>query len=140
MPVYIHPANLIINKKAITERYNGGIEQFRKDFGDDNKFFQEDVELFALARMNCDEFNERKLVDGGLHYDRETNTSKDYVIVSRYGGGLWQVDWLTNTGVFAYHTDCSPEHREKVNEIGSKTVEELQIIFDAGGNPFETIR
>jgi len=140
MPVYLHSANLIINKKAIAERYKGGIEQFRKDFAGENQYFTEDVELFSLARMNPDEFDEVKLVDGGLHYDRKKNTSNDYVIISRYGGCLWQVDWLRDNKVFAYHIDCSPEYREKVYEISSKTVDELQHIVNAGGNPFETIR
>ena len=67
MPVYLHPANLIVNKKAIAERYKGGIEQFRKDFAGENQYFTEDVELFSLARMNPDEFDEAKLIDGGLH-------------------------------------------------------------------------
>lgn len=140
MPVYLHLANLIIDKKALAERYKGGIGQFRKDFAGEGEYFQEDNELFALARMNPDEFPEKKLIDAGLHFDYETKTSKDYVICSRYGGLLWQVDWLEIEVFYALHKDCTVEHRARVYQMKNITIDEVQRIFDAGGNPFETIK
>ena len=140
MPVYLHPANLIVHKKAVAERYKGGIESFRKDFEKDNPYFAEDNELFSLARMNVDEFPEYRLVDGGLEYDHEKKSSNDYVIISRYGGHLWEVDWLDASNVYAYHKDCSMGDRARAIQIEQLPVSEVQRIFDAGGNPFETIR
>jgi hypothetical protein len=32
MPVYLHLANLIVDKAAVAQKYAGGIEQFRLDF------------------------------------------------------------------------------------------------------------
>ena len=32
MPIYIHLANLIIDKKAVSSKYNGGLAQFRLDY------------------------------------------------------------------------------------------------------------
>ena len=133
MPVYLHPANLIVNKKAVAEKYKGGIEQFRRDFEKDNVYFTEDNELFSLARMNIDEFPEYRLVEGGLQYDHEEKSSNDYVIISRYGGQLWEVDWLEASKVYAYHKDCSMGDRARVIQMELIRVDELKRIFDAGG-------
>ncbi len=53
MPVYLHLANLIVDKAAVDRKYAGGIEKFRLDYniGGDN-CNQEDDELFNIARMN----------------------------------------------------------------------------------------
>jgi hypothetical protein len=32
MPVYLDIFNLIVNKKAVAEKYSGGINQFRIDY------------------------------------------------------------------------------------------------------------
>lgn len=143
MPVYIHHANLIVNKKAVAEHYKGGTEKFRKDFSNDNVNFQEDNELFSLAGMNPDEFPEERLIAGGLHFDREKNTSTDYVIVSRYAPGsplLWEANWLRASRVYAYHIHCSPELKERTAQAENMTMEDAQRIFESGGNPFEVIR
>ncbi len=38
MPVYLHLANLIVDKAAVARKYAGGIEQFRLDYkiGEEN--------------------------------------------------------------------------------------------------------
>jgi hypothetical protein len=141
MPVYLHLANLIISKKAVEQNYRGGTGQFCRDFYEENDSFQEDVELFALGRMNCDEFPERLLNQRGLHYDIDTGTSRDYVIVSRYGGPLWTVDWLNTTmcTLYTFHNDCSLPSIVKALQKDQMTVDEAQRIFKNGGNPFEVI-
>ena len=34
MPIYLQHGNLIVSKKALTEKYQGGITQFKHDFKD----------------------------------------------------------------------------------------------------------
>lgn len=50
MPVYLDLFNLIVNKKAVTGKYSGGINQFRIDFVIPNAAInQEDDELFLFG-------------------------------------------------------------------------------------------
>ena len=110
MPIYIHLANLIINKSAIEQKVKGGCAAFRE-----HKIFtnielnQEDNDLFALTRMNPDEFDTGTLQEMGLDYNEKEDTSTDFTMVTRYGGILWKVDWLEQNGIYAWHVNSSPK-------------------------------
>ena len=140
MPVYIHLSNLIVNKESIAEKCQGGIEQFRQDFQDDNELFQEDQELFCLASMNSDEFNIAEMTERGLSFDQDNQRSDDFVVVERYGGALWETSWLECGAVYAFHKDCSLNNRLRAYEMEMITMDEVQRIFANGGNPFQTIK
>ena len=57
MAIYLRNFNLIINKKAVFEKYAGGIEQFRMDHNiPASEINVEDDESFALPQMNIDSF------------------------------------------------------------------------------------
>jgi hypothetical protein len=95
MPIHIHLANLIIRKTAIDKKVVGGFHAFRSSLlFQGNKLNQEDDEVFSLTRMNPDEFDIDTLIALGLDYNESTYSSSDFTIVTRYGGMLWEVDWL----------------------------------------------
>jgi hypothetical protein len=53
MPIYLYIFSLIVPKKVIAEKYQGGIGQFHKDFKFvEFEFNQEDDELFSFGHMD----------------------------------------------------------------------------------------
>jgi len=76
MAVYLHIYNLIISKKAVTEKYKGGGFLFRKDYYPSlSGIHQEDDEMFSLAQMNVDKFDIDRLISNGLSFDKDKHTS-----------------------------------------------------------------
>ena len=142
MPIYLHLANLIIDKNAIRNNYKGGIEQFEKKYSSNvYNNNQEDNELYSFAAMNIDEFDVEELIKGGLHYDELLKSSNDFVLKARYSNYLWKVNWLQDNNFFAWHIHCEKKLIEKAIHIGNLTVEEISVMFDKGKeNPFETIK
>ncbi len=142
MPLYLHLANLIIDKQTIIKKYDGGIEQFRLDYIHEKESFnQEDDELFSITRMNEDEFDYASLASKGLQYDEAKNCSDDFVVYVRYSGMLWPVDWLEENKVFAWHRSCHPALIRKAKYVGENvTMDEVVAAFDRGENPYRTIR
>lgn len=141
MPVYIHVYNLIINKKAIQEKYEGGLEQFRIDYKISQTLYnQEDDELFSIGRMNADELNLDKLISKGLSYDDTTHTSQDFTIIYRYGGSEWDVNWLEHDALFAWHIDTSEELKAKVDSIGKMYAEDIFKEMEKGNNLLRAFR
>ena len=68
MPIYIHLANMIVDKKIIDTKYYGGCNQFRIDWDIDAGIYnQEDDELFGVARMNYDEFSIKNVAQALLN-------------------------------------------------------------------------
>lgn len=141
MPIYLHLASLVIAKSTIEEKYHGGTVQFKQDlaFGKCPRD-QEDNELFSLAAMNCDEFDVQKLIDRGLHFDEGKGHSDDFVIISRYGGCLWEVPWLTANSLFAWHRDCQQEEMKKVGTVLSLSVAGILKLQMEDESPLTTIR
>jgi len=142
MPIYIHLANIVVDKKIIDKKYDGGCNQFRIDWDIDAGIYnQEDDELFGVARMNYDEFDIEKLIEGGLEYNEDLENSNDFVLVIRYDGALWQTDWLDNNGVFEWHSKCIQEQKERAIHIGEvMTMQEIVDLGEKGVNVFQTIK
>ena len=133
MPIYLHLANLIIEKKTIEAKYKGGIEQFKAVFfKDKDTFNQEDNEVFSLSSMNIDEFDIEELIEHGLHFDEEAQHSNDFAIKARYGKPLWQTDWLQYNEVFAWHKDASLKEFQRVNEISNMTMDKIIELSEKG--------
>jgi hypothetical protein len=129
MPVYLHPATLIIDKEIIQRYYKGALPQFREDFNtDDENYHQEDAELFALAAMNEDEFNFESLEAGGLSQTRDEH----YTILSRLDDPSTP-KWLKNDRVFAWHVSASPISIAKAQKISETDMDELQRMRDEDG-------
>lgn len=133
MPVYLTTASLIINKKAIEKKYNGGIKQFRIDyFNHESKASQEDDEVFLIARMGCDSYNLDEWISMGFEYDKTKGFSNDFVIHQRYHGYFWQVNWLEDNSFYAWHTKTNDQLSSKAKLFGAITVEEFEKVFENG--------
>jgi len=140
MPVYIEPANLIVPKPVIEKKYAGGADQFRKDYSiDGDNHHQEDDLLFSISRMNCDDYDLNKLVEKGLDYDFKEGRSTDFTILSRYGGVLWDMDWLEYNGMFAWHINTEEEKIDMARKRNELTMDKISEMFELGMNPFKTI-
>jgi len=141
MPVYLHIFNLIIDKKAVNEKYTGGVEQFRIDYEIPlSEINQEDDELFSLGQMNADQFDIDSLKSKGLSFDNDKQKSDDFTIVYRYGELLWDVKWLKHNSVFAWHLDTSPDLISKMEGICKMPVNDIMKEMDNGNNLLKAIR
>ena len=142
MPIYINLANLIIDKNAIRNNYKGGLGEFRNKYSiNGENLNQEDNELFSLAEMNIEDFDIDELINNGLHYDEVLNFSNDFVLKARYSNYQWQVNWLQDNNVFAWHIHCKKKLIEKAIQIGNLTMDEIIIMFEKGKqNIFDTIK
>ena len=141
MPIYLDLFSLIVNKKSVEEKYHGGINQFRVDYNipaSENN--DEDQELFALGQMNPDEFDIDALMEKGLGYDVAKNRSEDFTIASRYAPLLWEVNWLEENRVFAWHIHTNKTHKEKALQISDMFVEEILAEIEKGNILLKTIR
>ena len=137
MPIYLTLASLIIDKDAIEKKYKGGVNQFRLDyFSGEAEASQEDDEVFMIARMNCDEYDLDELIKMGFEYNEEVECSNDFVIYQRYHGYLWQVDWIEDNGVYAWHINAKDELKSKANNFGNVTVHEIEKIHKNGQEAF----
>jgi len=140
MPVYIELANLIVPKPVIEKKYAGGADQFRTDYSiDGDNYHQEDDLLFSISRMNCDDYDLKKLVEKGLDYDFKEGRSTDFTILSRYGGVLWDMDWLEYNGMFAWHINTEEEKINMARKRNELTMDKILEMFELGINPFKTI-
>lgn len=140
MPIYIHPSNLVITKNTVNEKYTGGVRQFRQDFNiPSSEMHQENNELFSLSAMNADEFDIYFLISHGLHFDEAENRSEDFVILNRYGGFLWETDWLKHNGVFAWHIHTDEAVIKRVEEICEMSMDDILEAMERGNNLFRPI-
>ncbi|MBK7964045.1 MAG: hypothetical protein IPK10_01130 [Bacteroidetes bacterium] len=140
MPIYVDLANLIIEKKTILEKYQGGMEQFRQDYNfGEGSVNQEDDLLFSLAAMNVGDFQVELLVAKGLHFDSAAQCSTDFVVIERYGDFNWKYDGLVHNNVFVWHINTPIPKIERAKEIGNMLMDDLLKLMDAGENPLKTI-
>ena len=137
----MHFCSLIIRKSTVVEKYNGGVEQFRKDYSigisDVN---QEDDELFSLGKMNVEDFDIDRLMKSGISFDESNQYSDDFTILHRYGDFAWKTEWITHNKLFAWDVKTSPECILKVDEFSKTTMDVINQMSDAGENPWAAIR
>jgi len=89
--------------------------------------------------MNCDDYDLKKLVEKGLDYDFKEGRSTDFTILSRYGGVLWDMDWLEYNGMFAWHINTEEEKIDMARKRNELTMDKISEMFELGMNPFKTI-
>ena len=99
MPINTDLSQLVFRKSIITEMYIGGLEQFKEDFEfSSGKYNMEDNELISMAAMNPDELD---LTQAANKFHRIVDdegyvvSSDDFVVVNRYGGKMWDNEWIT---------------------------------------------
>ena len=129
MPITIDLANLVITKTAVTNKYPGGIDAFRSDFGFDPiaRADQEDNELLRIGAMELGGLWSRlvRLREAGLTYNEDDPAQNDMVLIARYGGPVNVPDWLRSNSFYAWHADCSPEKQAFVRNIVKLDVDEF---------------
>ena len=108
---------------------------------DDNKGsrWQEDKECFLIAQMECNMHYIDFLFEQGLHYDYNTNSSVDFACVKRYGGAIWEVEWLRYNAAYIWHKDS---HKDKVayaEKINNMKMEDIAEAIERGENIWDTI-
>ena len=141
MPVYLYPATLVIDKKAVADKYNGGLDQFRKDhFVADTDRAQEDDELLAINGMDPEDFDIDDLVRKGLDFDEAKQSSNDFAIVTRYKNVYWKVNWVMDNSVFAWHINTHKKCEDRANVISNMPMQIIMDKMDEGVNFFDTIR
>jgi hypothetical protein len=101
---------------------------------------QEDDEVFSLTRMNPDEFDIDTLIALGLDYNESTNSSIDFTIVTRYGGMLWEADWLAHDTTYAWHTSADPSSIQEAKNKSEQLMDDVIAMNERGENPFPVIR
>jgi hypothetical protein len=140
MPIYLHLTNFIVGKNAVSSKYLGGVDGFRRKYIIESApYNQEDNHLFSITRMNVDEFDINDLVENGLSYDELSQNSTDFTIYNRQTGLLWQVDWLRENRIFAWHVECDVEEIKEVERISNLSMDELSKLDEKGLNPLKTI-
>ena len=92
MAIELEFINLVIRKSTLEEKYQGGIEQFRKDLP--NRSLREDEDLVRFGCMNWNDLGhfEGLINSKGLEFKEQETT--DYVVISSLQGALWEVDWI----------------------------------------------
>ena len=92
MAIALEFINLVVLKSTLETKYQGGIEQFRKDLP--NRSLREDDELVRFGCMNWNDleyFTDIVVAKGLAYKDQETT---DFVVISSLKGALWPVDWI----------------------------------------------
>lgn len=142
MPVYIEPALLVIVKEAITSKYPGGSEAFRRRFsiGHPERAHQEDAELFAIAAMNMEDLFGlvHEMQSLGMMHDVAPDRD-ECVLIERYGGQQTTPVWLRCTRMHAWHTHCAPELQTKALGLANARMMDLEAMQLRGENVFGTL-
>ena len=133
MPIYLQHGNLIVSKKALTEKYQGGIAQFKHDFKDSE--LEEDDELISMASMGPTGYPDLFL-EKGLRL--KNNQSEDFVILDRYQKPSWVTTWLDHDPVFFWHKQCSSELLKEVEKRGKTSI--LDMTEEESEDFFKPIR
>lgn len=120
MPLYIHLANLVLQKSVIESKYKGGLSQFIKDSNWGKvEYDSQDDELLLFASMNPDEFDFEFLDKAGF---LET---QDYFVITRYSSQENMPDWLQQNRVFIWHSNCSQNQIQLAKKYSETNVDEF---------------
>jgi len=97
MAVPVEHFSIIIPKTVLETKYQGGLKQYINNVP--NASYIEDDYLTRVAFISnvaannyCD-----KLISNGLHFDKNTNSSDDFVVVQMLLGESWNTNWMQQT-------------------------------------------
>lgn len=132
MAAYRQLANQVFNKSAIASKYNGSIDDFKKEFNWGSINDQEDEHLLVISKMNFDEF------DGDGTFIKAGLDLNDFVLIGRYGN-YRETDWLIDAGEFFWHIKEDEEISHYSAWIDEYTVDEILDRFGGFGKMLEAI-
>lgn len=137
MPLYLNLANLIVQKKSIVNKYQGGLSAFLKDSNWGNiEFDSQDDELILFAAMNPDEFDFDFFEKAGFI------EHEDYFVLTRYAKEEKLPDWLQQNAVFVWQSDCPPNQVklvEKYSLVSAEVFFEKQLYLPINSKSIESI-
>lgn len=139
MPIYMHPANLIVEIKTIESLYHGGKSAFYEDHKH-WKEIDEDNEVIRIAAMNTDDFDIDLLMERGLEFDPEKPYSPHFCVYGRYGHLSWVTPWLVVGDVFCWHVQCDEDLIDRAKNIMHTSIDELAEAFDRGENLLRVLK
>jgi len=94
MAIPIEFFSVFIPLNIIETKYPGGLASYQTDCP--NGSFLKDRELTRVGFMNDVELHQycMGLIQLGFHFDTDSNTSNEFVVVQNIIGCKWKVDWL----------------------------------------------
>lgn len=119
MALFINLSNLIIRKSAISDI--GKLKEIIEFGGEED---QEDNFLISIPQMNPEEH--AILVS---YLEKLGVSQSDYVILTRYGGLLWDIDWLQTKADFCWHVDEDSKIAPKAQVLDNLSVNEILEIY-----------
>jgi hypothetical protein len=137
MPINTDLSQVVFRIAIITEKYAGGVEQFKEDFKFSlGKYNMEDNELLSMVAMNAEDID---LVQAAEIFHRIVDDenyiigSDDFVVINRYGGKMWNCDWVTSDNedypVFFWDIQASERAIEEALERCDCTVNEIETRY-----------
>ena len=137
MPICTDLSQVVFRKSIVSDKYPGGIEQFKTDFKfSSGKYNAEDNELISFVAMNADELDLDQTANN-FHriIDKEGYIigSNDFVVVNRYGGKSWDNQWLTgyedNVSVFFWDITANEASIKEAKARSSCPMNEIETRY-----------
>ena len=137
MPINTELSQLVFRNSIIAEKYIGGVAQFKEDFEySRGKYNREDNELISLVAMNA---NDLGLSQAANNFHRIMDEegyivgSEDFVVVNRYGGKMWDNEWITGDAgkgsVFFWDVNASEASIQEAYDRSNCPMDEIETRY-----------
>ena len=137
MPINTDLSQLVFRKSIIAEKYKGGLEQFKEDFEfSSGKYNMEDNELISFVAMNAEDLD---LTTAANSFHRIVDDegyiigSDDFVVVNRYGGKMWDNEWITGDAgkgsVFFWDVTASLASIQEAQDRSNCPMDEIETRY-----------
>ena len=137
MPINSDLSQLVFRKSIIAEKYTGGVAQFKEDFDFSlGKYNMEDNELISLVAMNAEDLD---LNQAANKFHRIVDdegyvvSSDDFVVVNRYGGKMWDNEWITGDegkgSVFFWDVTASVASIQEAQDRSNCPMDEIETRY-----------
>ena len=137
MPINTELSQLVFRKSIIAEKYIGGVAQFKEDFEySRGKYNREDNELISLVAMNADDLGLSQAANNFHRIMDEEGYivgSEDFVVVNRYGGKMWDNEWITGDAgkgsVFFWDVNASEASIQEAYDRSNCPMDEIETRY-----------
>ena len=137
MPINTELSQLVFRKSIIAEKYIGGVAQFKEDFEySRGKYNREDNELISLVAMNANDLGLSQAANNFHRIADEDNYivgSDDFVVVNRYGGKMWDNEWITGDegkgSVFFWDVTASVASIQEAQDRSNCPMDEIETRY-----------
>ena len=137
MPINTDLSQLVFRKSIITEKYIGGLEQFKEDFEFSlGKYNMEDNELISIVAMNAEDLDLNQAANNFHRIVDEEGYivgSEDFVVVNRYGGKMWDNEWITGDegkgSVFFWDVTASEASIQEAQDRSNCPMDEIETRY-----------